>query len=65
VVNSHFYIPPTGDDYWNNRQAVMMAINRAIKKNGVATAPAIRADGGPKAIGLSPAAPQSQNGASN
>jgi hypothetical protein len=36
LVDTHFYIPITaGDEYYENRQAVLMAINRAVKKHGV------------------------------
>ena len=36
VVEAHFNIRPIGDDYWDNRQKVLLAINRAVEKNGVA-----------------------------
>lgn len=32
-VNAHFDIKPVGDDYWNNRQAVLLAIQKAVKKH--------------------------------
>lgn len=35
MVDTHHRIAPIGDAYWQNRQAVLMAIQRAIKKNGV------------------------------
>jgi len=33
MVDTHHRIAPIGDAYWQNRQAVLMAIQRAIKKN--------------------------------
>ena len=35
VVDSHFTIKPTGDEYNQNRQKVMEAIYYAAKKSGV------------------------------
>ena len=35
VVEAHFQIRPLGDSYWNNRQKVLEAINRAVVKNDV------------------------------
>lgn len=35
VVDCHFKIKPTGGEYWNNRQRVLEAIYRAVKKTGV------------------------------
>jgi small-conductance mechanosensitive channel len=41
-VNCHFTIPPGSDEYFNNRQQVLLAIARALKKNDVKIAlPAI------------------------
>lgn len=41
-VNCHFVIPPGTDEFVNNRQQVLLAIARALKKNGVKIAlPAI------------------------
>jgi hypothetical protein len=35
VINqTHFYIRPIGDAYWENRQKVMKALHKAIEKNG-------------------------------
>lgn len=34
-VNTHFNVNPVGNDYWDSRQRVLMAIQRAVKKNGV------------------------------
>ena len=31
-IESHYDIPRLGDEYWENRQAVLMAINRAVLK---------------------------------
>ena len=33
--DSHYHISPIGDAYWENRQEVLKAISRAVKKNGV------------------------------
>lgn len=33
VVDAHFHIKPVGDAYWDNRQKVLMAIRRAVKKH--------------------------------
>jgi small conductance mechanosensitive channel len=33
MVDAHFNIPPVGDEYWRNRQQVLLAISRAVKKN--------------------------------
>lgn len=33
MVDTHFRIAPIGDAYWQNRQAVLMAIQRAIKEH--------------------------------
>jgi small-conductance mechanosensitive channel len=35
VVNTHHYIAPLGDAYWINRQNVLQAIQRAVKKFGI------------------------------
>lgn len=35
VVEAHFAIRPLGDGYWDNRQKVLEAINRAVEKNDV------------------------------
>ena len=35
VVEAHFMIKPTGGEYWDNRQTMLEAINRAAKKAGV------------------------------
>ena len=35
VVDAHFMIKPTGNEYWDNRMKVLEAINRAAKKTGV------------------------------
>ena len=35
VVDCHFKIKPTGNEYWDNRQKVLEAIFRAAKKTGV------------------------------
>ena len=37
VVDTHHNIAPIGDAYWNNRQAVLMAISRAVKSQPSAT----------------------------
>lgn len=34
VVDAHFAVRPLGDSYWDNRQKVLEAINRAVEKNG-------------------------------
>ena len=34
VCDFHFNLPPAGDMYWENRQKVLQAIDRAIRKNG-------------------------------
>eukprot|EP01082_Thalassiosira_pseudonana_P006987 g15034.t1 g15034 contig21:414159-415337(-) len=34
VVDCHFTIKPTGDEYWDNRQSMLEAIYRAVKKTG-------------------------------
>jgi len=31
-IESHFHIPRLSDEYWENRQTVLMAVNRAIIK---------------------------------
>jgi hypothetical protein len=33
VVDAHFRIKPVGDAYWDNRQRVLQAIDRAVKYN--------------------------------
>jgi hypothetical protein len=35
VVDCHFHIRPTGDEYWDNRQRVLEAIYEAATKTGV------------------------------
>jgi len=35
VVDCHFMIKPTGDEYWDNRQKVLEAIYQAATKTGV------------------------------
>jgi small-conductance mechanosensitive channel len=35
VVNSHFNIPPGSAEYFTNRQEVLLAIARAVQKNGI------------------------------
>jgi hypothetical protein len=35
MVDTHHSIAPIGDAYWINRQKVLMAINRAVKKHNV------------------------------
>jgi len=35
VVDAHFSIKPTGGEYHDNRQKVLQAIYRAVKKTGV------------------------------
>jgi len=35
VVDCHFTIKPTGNEYWENRQTMLEAINRAAEKSGV------------------------------
>jgi small-conductance mechanosensitive channel len=35
LVNTHHYIAPLGDAYWINRQNVLQAIHRAVKKFGI------------------------------
>lgn len=32
-VNAHFDIKPVGDEYWENRQRVLMAIRKAVKQH--------------------------------
>lgn len=32
-VNAHFDIKPVGNDYWDNRQRVVVAIQKAVKKH--------------------------------
>lgn len=38
MVDTHHNIAPLGDAYWKNRQEVLMAIFRAIKKNNISLA---------------------------
>lgn len=38
TVDTHFRIRPIGDEYWNNRQRVLQAIDNAVKKVDVAYA---------------------------
>jgi small-conductance mechanosensitive channel len=35
MVNTHHNLAPMGDAYWKNRQAVLMAIARAVKKHDI------------------------------
>jgi len=35
VVDTHFRLKPIGTDYWDNRQRVLQAIDRAVKKVGL------------------------------
>ena len=35
MVDTHHNIAPLGDAYWKNRQEVLMAIHRAVKKNNL------------------------------
>mmetsp|Transcript_29797 Transcript_29797/g.61308 ORF Transcript_29797/g.61308 Transcript_29797/m.61308 type:complete len:134 (-) Transcript_29797:371-772(-) len=35
VVDCHFTIKPTGDEYWRNRQKMLEAIYRAVRETGV------------------------------
>jgi small-conductance mechanosensitive channel len=35
MVDTHHNIAPIGDAYWQNRQNVLLAISRAVKKNGL------------------------------
>ena len=35
VVDFHFRIKPVGDKYWDNRQRVLQAIDRAVARHGV------------------------------
>lgn len=42
VVDCHFTIKPTGDEYWDNRQSMLEAIYRAVKKTGVHFEKAVR-----------------------
>ena len=35
VVDCHFMIKPTGNEYWGNRQKILEAIYRAAEKTGV------------------------------
>lgn len=32
-VDCHFEVKPVGDDYWDNRQRVLLAIQKAVKKH--------------------------------
>ena len=32
TIESHFHIPRLSEEYWENRQAVLMAVNRAVVK---------------------------------
>mmetsp|Transcript_13881 Transcript_13881/g.20245 ORF Transcript_13881/g.20245 Transcript_13881/m.20245 type:complete len:442 (+) Transcript_13881:123-1448(+) len=34
-IDCHFHLPPIGKKYWNNRQKVMEAIDRVLKKNEI------------------------------
>lgn len=34
-VNAHFDIKPVGDEYWDNRQRVLLAIQKAVKNHDV------------------------------
>lgn len=38
VIDCHFRLPPTGDVYWDNRQAVLEAVAKAVKRTGVSFA---------------------------
>ena len=33
VIDTHYRIKPVGDAYWDNRQQVLMAIGRAVKRS--------------------------------
>jgi small-conductance mechanosensitive channel len=35
MVDTHFRLKPIGDEYWENRQKVLQAIDKAVKKVGV------------------------------
>ncbi len=35
VVDAHFMIPPSGNEYWDNRQQMLEAIFHAAKKAGI------------------------------
>jgi small-conductance mechanosensitive channel len=35
MVDTHFHLKPIGDEYWENRQRVLQAIDKAVKKVGV------------------------------
>jgi hypothetical protein len=35
MVDTHFRLKPIGDEYWENRQRVLQAIDRAVKKVGM------------------------------
>lgn len=40
MIDSHFNIPPFSDEYWQNRQNVLIAITKAITKYNVQLVPA-------------------------
>jgi hypothetical protein len=40
MIDSHFNIPPFSDEYWHNRQNVLIAITKAITKYNVQLLPA-------------------------
>ena len=40
MIDTHFNIPPFSDDYWLNRQNVLIAITKAITKYNVQLLPA-------------------------
>jgi small-conductance mechanosensitive channel len=35
MIDTHFRLKPVGDEYWDNRQRVLQAIDKAVKKVGV------------------------------
>jgi small-conductance mechanosensitive channel len=47
MIDTHFNIPPFSDDYWLNRQNVLIAITKAITKYNVQLLPAENASDSP------------------
>lgn len=38
TFNTNFSLPPTGEEFWSNRQELFLAIDRGVKKAGLAYA---------------------------
>ena len=35
IVDCRFELPPVGDEFWNNREIMLLAIDRGVKKCGL------------------------------